>query len=1051
MGTAVHGTLDLLERDEELSALDAALARARSGQGQVLAVEGPGGIGKTRLLAAARATAREAGMRTLHARASELERSFTFGVVRQLFEPALFAADPAERDRWLSGAAGLTRSMFEDAGAGQDESSYARLHGLYWLCANVAADGPLLVCVDDAQWADEPSLSFLGFLARRLEDLPVALVVGTRPRPEQDSEVLRGLVTDPATRVIRPAALTGAAVGQWVRAAVDPSAGSAFCAACHETTGGNPFLVRELLHEVLDKRLRATDAEAARVRELGPEAISTVVLQRLHRLPATAPAMARAVALLGEGANAGIAAELAGYDEAKAEEALEALTRGDVLTRDGDTLAFVHPIVLSAIYNDLPVRARTEGHGRAARLLHARGAAPEEVASQLALTAPRGDLWVVEALRTAAARALSLGDPVAAAAHLARALAEPPPDTAGGDAGARVGGGAVGGAPLGGAGGAAVGGGGEACAGGAGGAPVGGAGGGEPRARGAGGAPVGGAGGAAVGGGGEVRAGGAGGAPVGGAPVAAAGRPERAPADVAVVTAELAWAEAQSGAPGAVEHFREAMRLAADPRQRGRMALGLARCLKFAGDSPVALDVLRTALVELGDADPELSEQLQVELTASAYISLAARPLLKAEIAAITTPDVARTALDRVHLAASAFETVIAARPAERSAELARRALSDGVLPMDLASGGHTFLNAVTALMFSEAYADAQRHYSRAIDETRRRGSSVGFAAISSLRALLLYRLGSLTGALADATAALDLRNDVHGAQGYLACALNAIVFASLDRGTAGPELLALADDFFATQPTEDLPFSQAMHARGWLKAELGEREAGLEELLACGERELEWGVGTPEIIAWRSSAAEVCLRLGRLEQARELAARELELARSIGAPRALGVALRAAALAESGTRRIELLREAVASLEASQGALELARARVDLGAALVRAGRREEARQLLRDGQEGAAIAGATPLVERAHRELLATGARPRRTATAGRDGLTPSELRVTEMAAAGQTNREIAQALFVTEKTVETHLGRAFMKLGVRSRKQLAQALDRETAEVV
>src|SRR4051812_44697309 len=228
MRPAVHGTLDLLEREEELSALDAALARARAGQGQVVAVEGPGGIGKTRLLAAARGAAREAGMRTLHARASALERSFTFGVVRQVFEPALFAAEAGERDRWLSGAAGLTRSMFEDAGAGQDESSYARLHGLYWLCANLAADGPLLVCVDDAQWADEPSLSFLGFLARRLEDLPVALVLGSRPRSEQDSEVLRGLVTDPGTHLLRPPPLTGAAVGRWVRATIDPSAGAGF-------------------------------------------------------------------------------------------------------------------------------------------------------------------------------------------------------------------------------------------------------------------------------------------------------------------------------------------------------------------------------------------------------------------------------------------------------------------------------------------------------------------------------------------------------------------------------------------------------------------------------------------------------------------------------------------------------------------------------------------------------------------------------------------------------------------------------------------------------
>ena len=93
----------------------------------------------------------------------------------------------------------------------------------------------------------------------------------------------------------------------------------------------------------------------------------------------------------------------------------------------------------------------------------------------------------------------------------------------------------------------------------------------------------------------------------------------------------------------------------------------------------------------------------------------------------------------------------------------------------------------------------------------------------------------------------------------------------------------------------------------------------------------------------------------------------------------------------------------------------------------------------------------GALRLAGRAREELVAAGARPRRAALSGRDALTPSERRVAQLAADGMTNREIAQALFVTEKTVETHLGRAFMKLGVRSRKQLAQALDRETAEVV
>ena len=176
---------------------------------------------------------------------------------------------------------------------------------------------------------------------------------------------------------------------------------------------------------MLDKRLRATEAEAEKVRGLGPEAISTVVLGRLARLPAAAPQMARALALLGEGAAPDVAAALAGLDPDAAGDAVEALCRADVLMRDG-ALAFVHPIVLAAIYGDLPARARGVGHARAARLLHDRGAAPEEVASQLVLAPPAGEEWVVAVLRDAARRADALGDPATAAGYLDRALAEPP-------------------------------------------------------------------------------------------------------------------------------------------------------------------------------------------------------------------------------------------------------------------------------------------------------------------------------------------------------------------------------------------------------------------------------------------------------------------------------------------------------------------------------------------------------------------------------------------------------------------------------------------------
>ena len=374
-------------------------------------------------------------------------------------------------------------------------------------------------------------------------------------------------------------------------------------------------------------------------------------------------------------------------------------------------------------------------------------------------------------------------------------------------------------------------------------------------------------------------------------------------------------------------------------------------------------------------------------------------------------------------------------------------------MPTDVSAGGHVFITATTALMFSECYDEAERAVRAG---ARRRPPARRPASASrrppALRSLLLYRRGALAAAEAEAVAALDLRNDVHGAQGYLACALNTFVFAALDRGTGGPELLALADDFFATQPSEDLPYSQAMHARGWLQGRAGRprgrarRAARVRRARArvgrrARRRSSRGGRRRPRSACGSGGWSRRARWRRRRSRWRARSARRGRSGSRCAHPRWRN---RARGGSSCCARR-------VASLEASQGALELARTRIDLGAALVRAGQREEARELLRAGQEGAAGCGATPLVERAHRELLATGARPRRTAAAGRDGLTPSELRVTEMAAAGQTNREIAQALFVTEKTVETHLGRAFMKLGVRSRKQLAQALDREPAEVV
>jgi DNA-binding CsgD family transcriptional regulator len=213
--------------------------------------------------------------------------------------------------------------------------------------------------------------------------------------------------------------------------------------------------------------------------------------------------------------------------------------------------------------------------------------------------------------------------------------------------------------------------------------------------------------------------------------------------------------------------------------------------------------------------------------------------------------------------------------------------------------------------------------------------------------------------------------------------------------------------------------------------------------MLDTGRRFEAVGSRNPAFIAWRSPAALALLQLGEREEASRLTSEELELARTWGTPRALGAALRAAGLVQGGEQGLALLREAVEVVTGSPAKLEHAKARTELGAALRRANRRSDAREQLRHALELATICGATSLAARAGSELLATGARPRRIALSGVASLTPSERRVAEMAAQGPTNREIAQALFVTQRTVEVHLTSIYRKLAISSRAQLAAAL--------
>ncbi|MEA2193066.1 MAG: hypothetical protein QOI73_3187, partial [Solirubrobacteraceae bacterium] len=416
----------LLEREPELERLESCVAAAVAGAGSVVGIEGEAGIGKSSLLAHAVECAGAAGMRVLTARGGELEREFAYGLVRQLFEVPLASACDDDRDRWLSGAAGLAAPVLSAAapfhGTAGEPSSI--LHGLYWLAANISVEQPLLIAVDDAHWGDDASVDFLCYLARRADELAVLIAYASRVG-EGASDALPAVAEPGLVRsVLRPAALTRAGSTRLVEQMLARESSPAFVHGCHVATTGNPFLLEELLRALDADGILPEDDNAARVEQIAPRTIARATLARLRRLGPQASELAFAVAVLGRSAELRHAAELAGLDCDVAAEAADRLAAASIL-REARPLEFIHPIVRTTIYGELAPGRRAAGHKRAARLLAEDGAGAVAVAPHLLATEPSGDPWVVQRLRAAAREVLQRGAAEAACTYLERAHREP--------------------------------------------------------------------------------------------------------------------------------------------------------------------------------------------------------------------------------------------------------------------------------------------------------------------------------------------------------------------------------------------------------------------------------------------------------------------------------------------------------------------------------------------------------------------------------------------------------------------------------------------------
>jgi DNA-binding CsgD family transcriptional regulator/tetratricopeptide (TPR) repeat protein len=419
---SASGDAPLLERDDELDSLRRLLEAGLAGEPVLILIEGPAGIGKSRLLTHVRERATAGGCRVLSARGSDLEREFSFGIVRQLFEPLL--VDHEQRDRLLEGSAAPAGRVFAAPGDSMSvaDVSFGILHGLFWLTANAAADRPLLLAIDDVHWCDPASMRFLAYLERRIEGIPAVVAVAVRTgEPSAEPLLLDEIAQGSAVVSVRPRAFSAVASAELVRRRLGHRAEEPFWRACHVATGGNPLLLSELLRTLQAERVPPDAAHVDMVRDIGPRAVSRSVLLRLARLAGEAVAVARGVAILGDDASPRLVAALTGLDEPTVVDAADVLARVEIL-RAGSPLGFVHPLVRDAVYNDLRPSERERNHARAAALLIDRGASPELVAAHLLLAPGQDQPGIAEVFRAAGLAASGRGDADAAVSYLRRAL-----------------------------------------------------------------------------------------------------------------------------------------------------------------------------------------------------------------------------------------------------------------------------------------------------------------------------------------------------------------------------------------------------------------------------------------------------------------------------------------------------------------------------------------------------------------------------------------------------------------------------------------------------
>jgi DNA-binding CsgD family transcriptional regulator len=926
---ASAGEARLVERDVELEALRRAVDGLTDGRGGVVLVDAPAGLGKTSLLEFAARRATNAACLVRRASPGPFELKFPFGVIRTLLEASVRDATRTVRAGLQRGVAAAAADLLVDGVVPHDLETTRFAHGILWLCDALAAEQPLALIVDDAHWSDRASLEVLSYLAGRIDDLPVLLVIAARGNhPDACTDVLSLLANARSATVVRPQPLTPTGAVRVIHQ-LAPESPVGICRRLHGAVGGAPWLLTELRRQVVAHG--PTDEVATGVAPI-TAAGQHVIRRRLAEIGPEPRAVAAALAVAGQGASERVVARVADVPFELMASTQQALVAAGLVAHDA--WSFPHHLIAQAIVTDLAPVKLERLHCRAASALQADDAGEEVVARHLLRCRPRGERAASELLLRAAANARDRGEPRTAAAYLERALDERAP--------------------------------------------------GQDRGR---------------------------------------------------ALTLLAGAAHDAGMPNVRRRLREVVAVATDGTTRID-ALAMLGGLAWLDGDDARLSAWLEEEVEAtpGSHLPPALDAVRLD----ALLAATGRHLDRSRsAAAISVTAVADPLLRAVALAHQAWlDTEVGSPDAGLSAAMALQSLSDDIL-LDEATRRSAYHLAVRVLVLTDRPARATRAIA-ALEERAAKHASRPLKAAAGLYASeLALRAGRVSVAEHRARQTLELLGGDHPR--FVAGAVGVLVVALAERGAHAQAREVLGEHDSLRDATG------VVFARARLALAEGDFEGAYADARATGIRGERQGRTNPSLTPWRSTAALALAHLGRSRHAAELADVELTMARHFGARIPIARALHARAVAaDDDALRVKLCEHGLTVLDGLPAALESVRLKLLLGGSLSRMGRRIQARHALRPAFADAEAAGASQLAQHARRELVATGLRPRRAAVEGAAALTPRERQICELATAGKANRAIANELFLSVKTVETHLAASFRKLGVRSRSQLAQALD-------